>query len=717
MKLKEVRAKNFLTYEELQYNFVDKPLMIQGLNLTDDKQKSNGSGKSSIQAMIEFCITGDNSRGVRDIELIRFGCKESLLDLFVTCNTRKEEIHISWKIKSKGSNVLNIHKTKDGKNWEEVVFSNVNDGKKWILKWFAISKEDLFNYFIINKTRFKSFFKSSNKEKVELINRFSDASVIDGIEDIDTEELDKEYNELNENILRTEGKIEAQVENLQKEKDRDLETEYKEKVAEINEDNEDIDEEISEIKNDISEKEELISEQNDSIKKYKEDNLLQKGKKEELELKIEDKKKEFHNINKELEIAQEAVDNFEGTNWDDKKKVHKDNITGIKEDIKTKESDLKKVELNEEQVLKILNDLSIKLSGTITCPSCSHEFLTSGDLTLDELKDKQAKAETLKGSIQKKLQEKDSEITILKSSIETQNGCIEGINELEEKEYESKKVFLDKVNEINGKVNIKNSELTKLKTELQEIIDTISENDVEITSIKNKISQYEQDIKGFNSEIENYGKEKEANNNLLKSLKKVDNDEEINSIRLSIKNLESEKKEFEKDFKELEDELYKINQWKNNFKQFKMHVANKSLETMEFHCNRYLKGMGSDLKAKFDGYKVLANGTVKDEITARVIRNDERTFSSFSGGEQGRLLFASILANRHMINNTHPYGGLHFLSIDEVFEGVDGVGLQSLVEEAKKLQTCIMIITHVTDETVTEDILRVVKRNGISKIE
>ena len=70
-----------------------------------------------------------------------------------------------------------------------------------------------------------------------------------------------------------------------------------------------------------------------------------------------------------------------------------------------------------------------------------------------------------------------------------------------------------------------------------------------------------------------------------------------------------------------------------------------------------------------------------------------------------------------MINMTHPYGGLDFLSIDEVFEGVDGLGLQSLVQEAKKLQTCIMIITHVTDEEVSEDILKVVKRNGISKIE
>ena len=148
-----------------------------------------------------------------------------------------------------------------------------------------------------------------------------------------------------------------------------------------------------------------------------------------------------------------------------------------------------------------------------------------------------------------------------------------------------------------------------------------------------------------------------------------------------------------------------------------MSLANKSLEIIEFHCNRYLHDMGSDLKVKIDGFKVLADGSIKDEITAKVVRGQERTFSSFSGGEQGRLLFASILANRHMINSTHPYGGLDFLSVDEVFEGVDGIGLASLVQSAKQLEVACMIVTHVTDrENDSEDILTIVKENGISNI-
>ena len=126
--------------------------------------------------------------------------------------------------------------------------------------------------------------------------------------------------------------------------------------------------------------------------------------------------------------------------------------------------------------------------------------------------------------------------------------------------------------------------------------------------------------------------------------------------------------------------------------------------------------MKSDLRIKLEGYKTLADGSIKDEITTKIIRDRERTFSSFSGGEKGRLLFASILANRHMINSTHRYGGLDFLSIDEIFEGVDGVGLKSLVDSAKLLNIAVMIITHVTDEQVSEDILLIEKENGISTI-
>ena len=61
MKLEKLILKDFLTYQELDYDFINKPLLIQGRNLTDEGQASNGSGKSGIQTGIEFCITASNS--------------------------------------------------------------------------------------------------------------------------------------------------------------------------------------------------------------------------------------------------------------------------------------------------------------------------------------------------------------------------------------------------------------------------------------------------------------------------------------------------------------------------------------------------------------------------------------------------------------------------------------------------------------------------------
>ena len=142
-----------------------------------------------------------------------------------------------------------------------------------------------------------------------------------------------------------------------------------------------------------------------------------------------------------------------------------------------------------------------------------------------------------------------------------------------------------------------------------------------------------------------------------------------------------------------------------------MYLANQSLEAIEFSHEQIFgwDGIGPEGLSLKDFKNSSKTGTFKEEITAKIVRDVERTFSSFSGGEQGRLLFAAILANRHMINSTHKYGGLDFLSIDEVFEGVDSLGLKKLVKSAKQLEIAVMIITHVTDEEVNDDILLIEK--------
>ena len=104
MRFEKLELENFLSFRELDYSFGRSPLLIQGLNLTEVSQKTNGTGKSSIQSGLEFCCTATNSRGVRDKDLVSYGKKAALAKLKISCDIRKQYIHIEWTIKVKGSN-------------------------------------------------------------------------------------------------------------------------------------------------------------------------------------------------------------------------------------------------------------------------------------------------------------------------------------------------------------------------------------------------------------------------------------------------------------------------------------------------------------------------------------------------------------------------------------------------------------------------------------
>ena len=674
MKLDKIILENFLTYKDLEYNFSSNPLLVQGRNLTEEDQESNGSGKSGIFSGIEFCIAGSNSRDVRDKELVMFGEKEARTQLFASCDVRKESIHIDWTIKVKGSNVLTLNIIKEGAS-RNVSFSNVNDGKRFILNWFDIEKEDLFNYYIINKSRFKSFFKASNKEKVELINRFSDASIIDGLDKIDTSDLKQEHISIKANINKVEGMIEVISGQILEEKNKDVEAEIQNKkevlaedIAEALEDKDNVSKEIKEINAKASSDLEELSKLESDLKA--------------LEINVD--------------AAKLLVDEFVETDF--KESLEQANSDrDIQYNLLDNEVDqIDDMDLKSSKVNKLIKDLEVELSGAITCPSCSTEFtLDCKHGSLDDVKSKMYKAKEISKTISLKVTSHEDKITSIKDTIKGVELKLSSISKDKQIESKQKQVLINSLNSATNEVQILNKNILRLTS-------LTNEHKIDIADCKVDIKKFDLLVQGFKAELKNIDTSITKSN--LRPL-----EERLVSLRANLDKLELE-------YNDKGDEIYRMNQWINNFKQFRMHLANQSLEAIEFQMNRYLVGMQSDLKVKLEGFKMLANGTFKEEITAKIIRNVERTFSSFSGGEQGRLLFAAILANRYMINSTHKYGGLDFLSIDEVFEGVDSLGLKKLVKSAKQLEIAVMIITHVTDEEVNDDILLIEKVNGISNI-
>jgi len=714
MRLDRLILKDFLSFDELDYSFEAKPLLVQGINLTDDEQETNGTGKSGLQTGIEQCITASNSRGVNDSELITYGKKQANIQLFASCDYRKERLHIDWSINLKDSNTLRLKIQKYGsESWEPVSFSSVNDGKNKISDWFAISKEDLFNYFIINNTRFKSFFKSSNTEKVALINRFSDASIVQGLEEIDTTELDEQISGLRTLAGTVVGKIELTEENLKTEQERDLELELEEKTEELDEEIEEVRLSIVTLENSIKTKESSKPITQKRIDELKLEEKANSTKKVEIETSIQKISTELQISSKSVQSAKDLLDKFKDIDFKSKRDLlEKDKLTE-KEKLELLKVAKKEKDTLYTKVLTFIQGLEVKLGGAIVCPNCQHEFILDGDL--ETLKTKKKGALELKEKSFISVEEQQGFIDSVSKTIQELETNISSINSEEKQSNEDKNklsVSLNQctksLNEIQTKLDSENLKLKSLElTEKKRIADIVTleeelkQVDVQVKNVKSEIKLKEKEI----TLIEESKKTLEVSIN-TELIKKLEDDLVMYKKQLSTHQLNLLQKETELTNKKL---------WIQNFKQFRMYLANKSLGVMEYHCNRYLQGMNSDLVVKIEGFKVKADGTIKEEINAIIIRNIERTFSSFSGGERGRLLFSSILANRFMINETHPYGGLDFLAIDEVFEGVDSAGIVSLIESAKLLSIPVLLITHIALKE-SSDVLTLVKENGISYI-
>lgn len=714
MRLSRLILEDFISYEYLDYSFENKPLLVQGLNLTDDGQKTNGVGKSVIPTAIEQCIAGTNSRGVNDSELVTYGKKSARVQLYASCDIRKEEIHIDNTINIKGANSLMVKtKSYSSKEWKQANYSTVPDGKKFVSEWFGISKEDLFNYFIINNTRFKSFFKSSNTEKVALINRFSDASIMQGIEDIDLEDLEEEERASKTNLDSVSGKIEHLIESIAEEESRDFKEELEEEEQEIDAEIEKVLEEIALQEQKIQDKENskpaVVSEISDLKKEAKENAKSKKDIEKEI-LSIDTQVKESLD---DLEKAYDLVEKFKSTNFKAKKEALEDEIREYRKEGNTYNEEKRASELTKKKVLKLLENIEVKLSGAITCPSCEHVFILDGDI--DELESKKKKTDSLKKKVETSIIQKQTSIDEVLENIVLIEESISKINAQQAVENEKKNKLSISANSLNESINKVREQLSKKKNELGKLELKESRR---ISSIKNLESQLEAKdakIESFKEAIKLKTSKIDLLNEKKAQLKEHDNTKVIEGYKKSLRIYKKQLASYQLESLEIKEKLTKKRQWIQNFKQFRMYLANQSLTVIEYHCNRYLQEMKSDLTVKIEGFKMKADNTIKEEITCSIIRNIERNFNSFSGGERGRLLFASILANRFMINETHPYGGLDFLSIDEVFEGVDSEGLVSLIESAKLLSIPVLLITHVSVEE-DDNVLTIVKENGVSKI-
>lgn len=659
--------KNFGPFESIDYDFRQEAIAVIGENRTQDDQLSNGSGKSFLEQGLFYGIYGVNLRDKQDKKLIRKGFDTAYICVFIYCPIRRQTLKIERELRAKGSSVLAIYLIHDGDEIEieKVQFATVLDGNRYIANWVEISAEDAKSYYIVSKGNYNSFFRSSNTEKLALISRFINFSMLDKTKSIIDDKvlvLNEEKHALDRSKASYEGKLSV----------------YQEQLQEILDSNPE-EEQLREIKK----AEDYI----EDVKRAIESNELRISKEQQSVLGLKHSLSELEKLRTKVS---EELSNIDTSNFDTIYKEIDEDVDVCRQEKRTKENSLNVIQNRIVDIKRTLNKIEVLLSGIIVCPNCQHEFFLKTDKTVQEIKKQKEAAEI----------------------------------ELN-KESEEKKIAEKSIEELDAVLD----EYMSLKSQTDKEFDEVANQQ---RNLKKKILELEHNIGGLDQQI----KSKE---NLVKTLQnEIENGENLISLKLAyikdLKNTKVVKKstdEIENTIKETEhliddqckkitnknDEIFKIQRWTQRFKDFKMYLAMEQLKNIQSRANEILKSMGSDLRLMIEGFKVDAKGKVKEEITPYVFRDEMESFFYYSGGEQARTEIALILAIQQMINATKQYGGMQFLLVDEILESADSLGIENIISSIKFLKQSSIIVTHVPK--INEEIsqIRIIKENGISRLE
>ena len=661
----KLEASNFQSFASLSYDFKQgKAILIEGENRTDDGQATNGAGKSGFSEMIYYSLLGSSSNGKRDVKLVRRGCKEASLSLTLKNEYLKQELTIKRTLftNTKPSTLQIFINGEDQKG----KFATVNDGNKFILDCLDISQDDLKNYYLINKKRFVSFFDSPDSSKRALLGRFSNidrvqkaGAEIDGV----LKERDEKINFKKNQLLSIQSKIDLLNEQIEEQKSVNRYEEKKKAFEDIISSNkariDEIEGELKGIQAGLFSNQKAVTENDRAI-----DDCNKRIK----ELQEIDYDSKLTENSQQQAILQGKIDDLK-----ESKTTYLDNIGALTKD---------------------LQPALVLLEGVVKCPNCHAEFSVGSEGTdVEEVRE-------LVKETQEAIQEMKGELGNLERRIQ------EEMNSSAMKD-----------------LKLKRTEILEEKRETQEKILNIKKSELDpLTYYSGTLASKEQELKDkrirLTSEQMTCAKNQLDAENALKTLSKEEINPDIIKWKNQLKEYEGQAKKLNDEILELEQSSMEDRQWKERISQFYVYLTNKTLTLIQSHCNHYLATINSDLKIKFDGFKTLSDGKIKESINATIQRDgeEEEDYRCFSGGEQGRLVFSTVLTYQELINQKSKSGGLDIMVVDEILDQVDSEGMGLFVKSMKGLDKTVFIISQVKTEAPVENVLLIVKEENESRI-
>lgn len=767
----QVYAKNLCAFKLLDYKLLQKhTTLIFGNNMDNDSQGSNGSGKSAMLEAIAIGITGETLRKIKMDEIINDAENEAIVSLLLLNTATGQRLTIQRIISRKAAQVIKVcvcaNETEDNEVCIEQ--ASVADYNKFILETLGLTKEDIFSNFILSKHKYLSFLSSSDREKKEIINRFSNGVIVDESiialqEDmVPIQELLKQA-ELS--VANHTGRVETLQEQINTAITESTERSQKkaERIANWNK-------AIADKRNHIREQNILINKANEILDQYdKTDKVLQKlenGKKDAKEcfeiisenfashtlplprnfaaISIKNQKelevvaKEYAEVQKQLTqhdkkivIAKDSYDKllkqFEKFQEDFDKKSTKaeEKINMLLSSVNKLETDNSRLRTQRVQLEADIADLQKQLAGVIVCPKCQHEFTLANDIDINDVKlklqDRKGESQDILNSIEtnersiaeitaegrKARQEQDR---LNNCKIEWSTKITETCTALDELSRGASSLA-NKMQALQNQMNILQKSIEEVRVNLFD--DAYAILDEAIQRQESEIKRAELNINNANGAIQSYEE----------SIHDIENASETDMIET----LKANKKKYEKELtlaiSQKENVEQKLNSYKEQeatFIEFKTHLANTKIDALSHITNEFLEAIGSDIRIAFSGFTVLKSGKIRDKISISIIRDgvDCGSFDKFSEGEKARVNLANILAMHKLTNiNCDDNKGLDLLILDEILEATDEQGLSNIFDALNQLQITSLVVSHgnIAENYPYKTVVN--KLNGISFID
>ncbi len=768
--LKSIHAKNLCSFLELDYSPKQgAATLIFGNNLDSDSQNSNGSGKSALIEAIAIGLTGEPLRKVNADEIINDTKDEATIGIVLTNDVLGEQMTVNRRLSRKQPQQIQIVKQSGpyDTDTEEINQATVADYNKYILDQIGLSKDDIFGNFILTARKYKSFLASSDKEKKELINRFSNGVMVDqSIEElhVDMEPIEAEMKEADKEVATCTGRVEALGTEIEKainesaERKASNESRIKnwteliaQKRADIRTTNDNInkiDESLGRLDDLDAEMQEL--EKSDRGVKESLQVIANQFKTNDLalttdylhEMIVLDTQLETASKNakvlaaksKELsDVLDEQENDYNITHAELQSKLEKNSVNRAEctEHLEKLSKAVKRLQnkadsLNGDERTKKREAASLEnqLAGVIQCPKCKHEFTLHAQLDIEAARKNLKSVQAAIAQIGKDLIENNKEYDKTVADGKNQRDIETALNnERKQIEQDSEKAdaTIKKARQIcsqcEKEVEEANTLLATIKDKISKIRKRIFDEVFEVIDSaykrrENQIKSLEEDVNTMNGSIASYEK-------AIEDAQNASEEDMLDSLKKSQAEYQKALKKAVEAKNEVESRLNELKAQEAYFIEFKTYLANTKINAISQITNEFLETIGSDIRVALSGYTILKSGKVRDKISVSLLRDgvDCGSFEKFSAGERVRVELASILSMNQLTNlNCEDGKGLDLLIADEVLDSADEQGLASVFKALNQTQITSLVVSHGLTNEGYPNKITITKSNGISSI-